>query len=125
MCTSRWRRPVVAASRLKSAPVRPSLPASKDPRNLTALVLHLLSGDVKVLRNLLDPESGRQPNTHEPLPRREAREHCSGYTDLSVVWIAASVPDHELIGSKWHAAVGVSRSPTLRLRKTSEVVGFR
>lgn len=60
----------------------------------------LLLCDVEMMGDLLARESRCHPNTHEPLPRREAREDSSGYTDLSVVWIASTVPGHELIGSK-------------------------
>ena len=94
-------------------------------RDLGELGGQLTPRESEVLGDVLVREARRHPNTQEPLPRREAREHCSGYTDLSVVWIAASVQDHELIGSKWYAAAGVSRSPTLCLRKTSVVVGFQ
>ncbi len=70
-----------------------------------------------MLRNLPDRESGCHPNTHEPLPRRESSEDRGGFHNVSLVWMVATVPDHDLIGSKWYAAAGVNRSPTWRLRK--------
>ena len=53
-----------------------------------------------MLADLPGREARCHPNTHEPLARREASEDHGGYSDLSVVWMAATVPDHELIGSK-------------------------
>ncbi len=78
-----------------------------------------MSGDFKMLGDVLLREARCQPNAHEPLPHREASEGRSGYADLSVVWIAVSIPDHELIGSKRDAASGPSVSPPLPIEKTA------
>lgn len=75
--------------------------------------------------DLIVREARCHPNTHEPLPRRQARQDSGGYIDLSVVWMAATVPDHELIGSKWYAAASGSRSPAPLPRKTATGVSPR
>lgn len=77
----------------------------------------------EMLGDLIVRESRCHPNTHEPLPRRQAREDCGGYIDLSLVWVAATVPDHELIGSKWCAAAEASRSPGAGPRKAASGAG--